>query len=345
MSTASLQKAKRRKTARSWTIIIVLAVLVVIAFVVSMNTGYTRLSPIDVFKTLFGYGTEQQNLILFDFRLPRIVVSILVGAGLALAGCVLQGITRNPLADPGILGINSGAGLMVVLFVSFYPMNEAAPVFLLPVLALVGAFATAGLLMLLSYKKNEGISPMRMVLVGIAIAAAIQAAMIILTIRLDPNEYQFVQVWMAGSIWGTTWKYVLALLPWIAVLFPFILYKSRTLNVLSLGEQLATGLGTPVGRERLLLLLAAVALAGSCVAVGGGISFIGLIGPHLARRLVGSRHEVLVPASALTGGLLLLVADTIGRVILQPSEIPTGIVVAVIGAPYFLYLLSRAKQK
>lgn len=343
MSASALEQAKRRNNARAWSILLILAVLIVIVFIVSMNTGYTRLSPADVLKTLFGYGTEKQSLILFEFRLPRIVVSILIGAGLALSGCVLQGITRNPLSDPGVLGINSGAGLMVVLFVAFYPSNEASPVFLLPVLALIGALATAGLLMLLSYKKSEGVSPMRMVLSGIALAAAIQVAMIILTIRMDPNEYQFVQIWIAGSIWGTTWKFVLALLPWIVILFPYVLFKAKTLNVLNLGEHLAAGLGAPVGRERLLLLAAAVALAGSCVAVGGAIGFVGLIAPHLARRLVGSRHETLIPASALTGALLVLVADTIGRVVLQPSEIPTGIVVAVIGVPYFLYLLAKAK--
>jgi iron complex transport system permease protein len=180
-------------------------------------------------------------------------------------------------------------------------------------------------------------------LVGIAVAAGIGAAMIVLTLKLNPTKFQSVSVWLAGSIWGTNWKFVLALFPWLAILVPFAFMKARVLNVMNLGEQVATGLGTSVERERLYLLAAAVGLAGSCVAVGGGIGFVGLIGPHLARRLVGPNHKYLLPASALAGGLLLIVADTLARVIVQPSEIPTGIVVAVIGAPYFLYLLARSK--
>jgi iron complex transport system permease protein len=165
----------------------------------------------------------------------------------------------------------------------------------------------------------------------------------VLTLRLDPDKYQFVATWLAGTVWGTNWKFVLALLPWILVLIPYVFSKSRAMDVLNLGDQTATGLGAPVERSRLTLLAAAVGLAGASVAVSGAIGFVGLIGPHLARRLVGPKHDMLLPASALVGGLLVITADTIGRWILQPSEVPTGIVVAVIGAPYFLYLLARSK--
>ncbi|MNI33127.1 Iron-uptake system permease protein FeuC [compost metagenome] len=202
---------------------------------------------------------------------------------------------------------------------------------------------TATLIYVLAYKKNEGLSPTRLILVGIAVAAGISALMIVLTLKLDPQNYQFVAIWLAGSIWGTNWKFVLALLPWLLVLLPYAFYKARVLNVLNLGEQVATGLGTKVEGERVRMLAVAVGLAGSCVAVGGAIGFVGLIGPHLARRLVGPKHQFLLPASALAGALLLIVSDTIGRSILQTSEIPTGIVVAIIGAPYFLYLLAKSK--
>jgi iron complex transport system permease protein len=317
--------------------------LIIAVFVISMNIGYIRLTPLEVAKTLFGYGTARQELILFEFRLPRIVLSVLVGAGLAVSGCILQGISRNALADPGILGINAGAGLAVMLFVSFYPKTTSAPVFLLPVVALVGAALAALLIYVLSYKRHEGVIPVRLVLTGIAVAAGISAAMIVLTLRLDPDKYQFVATWLAGTVWGTNWKFVLALLPWILVLIPYVFSKSRAMDVLNLGDQTATGLGAPVERSRLTLLAAAVGLAGASVAVSGAIGFVGLIGPHLARRLVGPKHDMLLPASALVGGLLVITADTIGRWILQPSEVPTGIVVAVIGAPYFLYLLARSK--
>lgn len=343
MGTPALYQGEQQRRNRSFLILVMLLALIITAFIISMNTGYIRLTPLDVIKTLFGQGTSKQHLILFQFRLPRIVIAVLVGAGLAVSGCICQAIFRNPLADPGIMGINSGAGLMVMLFISFFPTTAAAPVFMLPLLALFGAACAAAVIYLLAYKRHKGIAPSRLILTGIAVAAGIQAVMIVLTLRLDPTKYQFVATWLAGSIWGSNWKFVLALLPWLIVLLPYVMTKARVLNVLNLGDDTAKGLGAPVSKERLSLLAAAVALAGSCVAVSGGISFVGLIGPHLARSLVGPKHQMLIPASAMCGGLLLLAADTLGRWILQPSEVPSGIVVAVIGAPYFLYLLAKAK--
>ncbi|RXZ80793.1 iron ABC transporter permease [Paenibacillaceae bacterium] len=344
MEAINVTAGEKRIRKRGIKVLIILGVLIVIAFMISMNTGYIRLSPMDLLRTLFGMGTAKENLILFDFRLPRIVISVLIGAGLAVSGCIMQGISRNALADPGILGINAGAGLVVMLFISFYPTTAAAPVFLLPVLAWVGAGLTAALIYGLAYKRHQGLSPTRLLLTGVAVAAGISAAMIVLTLRLSPDKYQFVATWLAGSIWGTNWKFVLALLPFIVILLPYVFYKARVMNVLNLGEQTAKGLGARVSKEQMYLLGAAVGLAGSCVAVSGGIGFVGLVGPHLARRLVGPKHQFLLPTAALTGALLVITADTIGRWILQPSEIATGIVVAVIGAPYFLYLLARAKS-
>jgi iron complex transport system permease protein len=344
MKTSGITTMEQRREAHATKVLFIIGVLIIIVIVISMNTGLIKLAPMDVFRTLFGGGTSQQQLILFEFRLPRIVLSIMVGAGLAVSGCILQGISRNALADPGILGINAGAGLVVVLFVSFFPTTSGAPIFLLPFLALVGAALTAALIYVLAYKKGEGLLPIRLILVGIAVAAGISAAMIVLMLKMNPQKYQLVSTWLAGSIWGTNWKFVLSLLPWLAVLLPYVFSKAKVLNVLNLGDQLATGLGASVERERLWLLAGAVGLAGSCVAVGGGIGFVGLIGPHLARQLVGPKHQYLLPASALVGGLLLIVADTLARWVLQPAEIPTGIIVAVIGAPYFLYLLSRSKM-
>jgi iron complex transport system permease protein len=339
----SFYSGERRRRNRSLGIMAIIAAMVIIVFMISMNTGFIRLTPLDVLKTLFGQGTAKQELILFQFRLPRIVISLLVGAGLAVSGCVFQSIFRNPLAEPGILGINAGAGLMVMIFVSFFPTTAAAPIFILPLLALLGSGTAAALIYVLAIKRNQGMSPSRLILTGIAVAAGIHAVMIVLTLRLDPAKYQFVATWIAGSIWGSNWKFVMALLPWLVVLLPYVMIKSKVLNILNLGDETASGLGAPVGKERLTLLAAAVALAGSCVAVSGGISFVGLIGPHVARNLVGPKHQLLVPTAAMCGALLLITADTLGRWILQPSEVPSGIVVAVIGAPYFLYLLAKAK--
>lgn len=333
---------KQRRT-REAVILSLLAVLIVVMFIVSMNTGIMRLSPMEVLHTLLGDGTQQQKLILFDFRLPRIVISLLIGAGFAVSGCILQSLSRNALAEPSTLGINAGAGFAVIIFISFVPATSAGSIFGLPLLALLGAALTAALIYVLAYRREDGLSPTRLILIGIAVGAGIYAFQLILSLRLDPQNFQFVSIWLAGKIWGGDWRFVLALLPWVAILLPFAFYKSRVLNVLNLGDQTSAGLGVPVERQRLVLLAAAVALSGACVAVSGGIGFVGLIAPHLARRLVGPKHQVLLPTCALVGALLLLTADTIGRWILQPSEIPTGIVVALIGAPYFLYLLARSK--
>jgi len=341
MSDVSLALTERRRLRKSLTVMSVLGALIILFLLISMNTGHIRLGPLEVLKTLFGMGTDKQHLILFEFRLPRIVLSLLVGAGLAVSGCILQGISRNALADPGILGINAGAGLVVALYIAFFPVVSIGSVFLLPLLALFGSGITAALIFVLSYKRYEGIAPNRLILSGIAVAAAISSAMIVLTLRLDPDQYQFVATWLAGSIWGANWKFVGALLPWILILLPFVFFRARNMNVLNLGDQTAVGLGVPVTREQVILLAAAVGLAGSSVSLSGGIGFVGLIAPHLARRLTGPQHQLLLPASALTGSLLMIVADTIGRSVLQPSEIPVGIVVAVIGAPYFLYLMAR----
>ncbi|GGF95452.1 iron ABC transporter permease [Paenibacillus aceti] len=333
----------KRKQQHNIAVLLILGLLIIIAFVLSMNTGFIRLSPLDTIRTLFGGGTEKEELILFQFRLPRIVISVLIGAGLAVSGCIMQGISRNALADPGILGINAGAGLVVLIFVAYYPNMGTASIFLLPVLAWIGAGVTAAIIFSLSYKRHKGLLPTRLLLTGVAVAAGISAATIVITLRINPEKYQFVATWMAGSIWGTNWKFVLALLPFIVILLPFVFSKARTMNVLNLGEMTATGLGAKVSKEQIVLLAAAVGLAGSCVAVSGGIGFVGLIGPHLGRRLVGPKHQALLPASALIGSLMVIVADMLGRLILQPSEIPAGIIVAIVGAPYFLYLLSRSR--
>ncbi len=333
----------RKRTLRTLMTLIVLIVLAFAVLLISMNTGFTKMSPFEVLRTLFGGGTAREQLILFQFRLPRIVIALLVGIGLAVAGAILQGVSRNALADPGILGINSGAGLAVVLFVVVNPLRESASPMLLPVLALIGAFAAAAGIYWMAYKKNKGISSSRLVLSGIAMATGINALMIVLTLQLDPNEFNFIATWQAGSIWGSNWQFVLALLPWLIVLLPAVLWKARQMNVFSLGDDTATGLGSYLGRQRLWLLVIAVALSAACVAVSGGIGFLGLLGPHIARRLVGPRYEHVIPVSALIGAVLLLVADMIGRTLMDNSEIPAGVMVAVIGGPYFLYLLSRSR--
>lgn len=213
----------------------------------------------------------------------------------------------------------------------------------MPFLALIGAIATAGIIYMLAYKKGHGISPTRLLLTGIAVGAGLSAISIILTLQLNPRNLEFVVTWQMGSLWGSNWKFVLALLPWIVILLPYVYRKANVLNLLSMNEHIAASLGVSLQRERLALMAGAVGLAASSVATGGGIGFIGLLGPHIARRLVGPQHQYMLPITALVGSLLVLAGDTIGRSIMPATEVPAGIVISLIGGPYFLYLLIRTK--
>ncbi len=332
---------KRKTTVRNTMVIGTCFALLILSVLISLNTGYSKLSPSEVLHAIIGGGREKENLILFSFRLPRIVLSMLVGAGLAVSGCLLQGVTKNPLADPGLLGIHSGAGLMVVLYVLFIGPRSPLAVFTLPALALLGAGAAAVLVYSLSCKKGAGTSPVTMVMTGIAVQAGLSALTTLLVVKLDDTQYAFVSSWQTGSIWGANWTFVLALLPWLCILIPASIYKAGILDIMGLGDETAAGLGVSVNRERRKLLLMAAALAGACVSVSGSISFVGLMAPHITRRIVGPGHGIALPVCALLGALLVSAADTIARVVIQPSSLPTGVVVSIIGAPYFIYLLSR----
>lgn len=315
--------------------------LLLTVFVISIGTGYSALTPGRLLQTIIGNGTSKEELILFDFRLPRILITILAGTALAISGAILQSVTRNPLADPGILGINAGAGLGVVLFLSIMTNVSNVFVTLLPVVALGGGLLTGFVIYIISYKKGEGVVPVRMVLVGVGMAAALSGATLTVASSFDRSQYEFYGNWLAGNIWGDDWTFVWALLPWLLILLPITFMKANKLNVLSLHEQVTIGLGMSVTRERLLLMGMAVALASAAVSVTGAIGFIGLLAPHIARALVGPRHQAFMPLCAVIGGGILLLADTVGRSLLQPNGIPAGIMVTLIGAPYFMYLLAK----
>lgn len=323
-----------------------LGVLLVAACVLDVSLGVISIAPADTVSTLLGQGSRRDELVLFEIRLPRIAVAMLVGVGLALSGTILQGITQNVLADPGILGINACAGLAVFVFLAFGgAMSDLGPLevsaYSLPLAALAGGSLGATLIYLLAYQRGA-VTPTRLLLVGVGIAFGATACIPVLARMLPSSSvYQYAASWLEGSVSGASWDYVNALWPWIAVLAPIALYKSQTLNVLGLGDAVAGGLGVAVQRQRLLLVAIAVGLAASSVAIGGGIAFVGLMAPHLGRRLVGPDHRILIPAAALIGALLLVLADVVAQNALAPYQIPIGIVVALVGAPYFLYLLVR----
>ncbi|GAA0356912.1 FecCD family ABC transporter permease [Bacillus horti] len=330
--------SSRRKVVKT---LILLVLLIIVVFLISLSVGSIELG--EVIQALIGLGSDSQMLIIYQFRLPRIVLAGLIGAGLAVAGAILQGISRNVLADPGVLGINAGAGLAVAAFSLAFSNGIAYSPFLMPFFALIGGLSAGSMIYMLAIKKGK-VAPVRLILVGVGMSLICSALLILLQIRMDPFVFMSTTVWLAGSLAGTTWLTVGVLLPWILFLLPMAMYKARTLNILNMGDEVAKGLGVHVERQRLGLLAIAIMLASACVAVGGGISFVGLVAPHITRRLIGPKHEHLLPVSALIGALLLMIADILARQLLTTNEMPTGIIVSLVGAPYFLYLLATSKR-
>ncbi|MTI59352.1 MAG: iron ABC transporter permease [Firmicutes bacterium] len=324
--------------------VLILTVLIFITFFISLSLGSFSINSGEIIKTLLGQGTNKQQIVIFSIRLPRIILAVLVATGLAVSGTVLQGISKNDLAAPGILGINSGAALAVVIYIYYMNGNVYAgisniTIFTMPLMALLGAAAGAFSIYILAWQK--GIDPKRLVLIGIGVNAAFQALLIIFQLKFTTQEFNRVMVWINGSIWGSNWKYVITTFPWIITILILIYYRARYLDLLNLGDELATGLGLDVEKERRLLLIFAVILAGVATAVAGSISFLGLISPHISRKLIGAQHKMLIPVASLMGVFLLLAADIIGRNLFSPVELPVGIVMSIIGVPYFIYLMTK----
>lgn len=336
-----MQFARRNHTSL---LAFIFLILIGIVFILSLNSGSVSISPHEVWSTLLGNGTEEQKLTLFELRLPRMVVALLIGCGLAISGAIMQGLSKNVLADPGLMGIHSGAGLAVVLLMYLVFQSGTITAFnamSIPFFAFLGALVTALIIYALAWRK--GIFPMRLILVGIAVGEGLRAVYMILSLKLSDEIYMGATVWLAGSLAGTGWPIVLAILPWMIILSLYAFCNHRYLDALSFGESTTTNIGVRVNQERLKFLLVSVGLAGACTAAGGGIGFIGLMAPHIARKLVGSRYKSIISISALVGAFLLLLCDWLARTIMSRVEVPAGILVSLVGAPYFLYLLFRSK--
>ncbi|MFC0470374.1 FecCD family ABC transporter permease [Halalkalibacter kiskunsagensis] len=330
---------------KSLIVILVLLILTILIALVSAGLGDMKISPINVVKAWFGYGPDTERLVVNSFRLPRIIIAILVGISFAISGAMLQGIVRNPLASPDIIGITGGAAVAVVSFLAiFSDENNALTVSIkwMPLAAFIGATAIAFLIYILAWK--NGVSPIRLVLIGIGLSALTQALTTLFMILGPIYRASQANIWLTGSIYGASWENVSTLLPWTICLLIILVMVTRHLNVQELGDSVAMGVGSAVGRQRMVLLLISTGFAAGGVAFAGGIGFVGLIAPHISRKLVGSSFGALLPVSALIGAILVMVADLIGRVFFGPSEIPAGVFTAVIGAPYFIYLLYKHRN-
>lgn len=308
--------------------------LMVLLFGLSIRLGSYTLSFEEIWAAF--QPDDKNYFTLMEYRLPRAVLAILLGGALAISGVLVQSVVRNPLASPDILGINNAAGLVAVSVLMFLP-NLAF--YWMPIFAFLGGVLSFVILWIVC---GFNFRPIKMAIIGVALSA-LWAAISHYLMLTNPVEINTAMLWLTGSLWGRSWSYLNVVLPWLVVLLPLPFIFCRDLDTLGLGENKASTLGVTVNKVQISVLVLAVALSTTAVAICGPIAFLGLVAPHLARRLVGGRHRTLLPAALIIGALLLQLSDILARVIDPPTELPAGILTAIIGAPYFFYLLMRTK--
>ena len=308
--------------------------LMVLLFGLSIRLGTYTLSFEEIWAAF--QPDDKNYFTLMEYRLPRAVLAILLGGALAISGVLVQSVVRNPLASPDILGINNAAGLIAVSVLMFLP-NLAF--YWMPIFAFLGGVLSFVILWIVC---GFNFRPIKMAIIGVALSA-LWAAISHYLMLTNPVEINTAMLWLTGSLWGRSWSYLNVVLPWLVVLLPLPFIFCRDLDTLGLGENKASTLGVTVNKVQISVLVLAVALSTTAVAICGPIAFLGLVAPHLARRLVGGRHRSLLPAALIIGALLLQLSDILARVIDPPTELPAGILTAIIGAPYFFYLLMRTK--
>ena len=312
------------------------AVALLVLFIFAVNTGSLKVTPSELFSGLFiEYNPDVATI--YDLRFPRIFIAMLGGAATAVSGVLLQAVMKNPLADPGIIGVSSGASLVAVIVTAFFP----SLFFLTPMLAFIGGLVAFLLVYSLSWK--GGLSPLRIILVGVAVNALCTGLMSAFN-SATGSSYTGVASIVNANITQKTWDDFQTLAVYVVIGLVASFFVTNQCNLLSLEDKTARSLGMNVTRSRIVISVIAVLLASISTAVVGAISFLGLIVPHIARLLVGSNHKVLMPYSILLGAFTLLLADTIGRTVASPYEISAAVVMSVIGGPFFIFLLRRSKQ-
>lgn len=328
----------RRSAANNMVWLLVLVAVLIALICASIVIGSREVEWSDI-VTALGGSTENIGQGAIAKRIPRTVLAVIVGAALGLAGAVMQGITRNPLADPGILGVNMGASLAVVIGVAWFGLwTQTSMIWV----AILGAAAAALFVYIVGTLGRDGATPLKLALSGAATSAAF--ASFITAIMLPRNDIASnVRSWQIGGVGGASFEVIGQGLPFLVVGFVICFLCARSLNSLALGDEVAAGLGERVWLVRAVAALGAVLLCGAATAIAGPIGFVGLVVPHLCRLLIGIDNRWLLPFSALTGAALLLAADILGRIVARPSEVDVGIITALIGAPFFIYIVRRQK--
>lgn len=303
--------------------------------IVSLMYGTVNVPFNRILDVLMSDDGSKARTIIWDLRLPRAMMAFLIGANLAVSGALMQSMTKNPLAEPKLLGITAGAATMVVIIEYFL---VSLPYIWFSPLVFIGAALGGAVVYTLSMKGN--VSPVRLTLAGVAVSAFLHAITVGILILLGEDAAS-VYTWLVGGLNGLTWSHLMLIAPWSIIGLFLALALSSKMNLLELGDDMAKGLGVKVGLLKITMAILVVVLAGSSVSVAGSIGFIGLIVPHLVRKILGPDHKNLIPFSALTGGCILLAGDFLARTIVQPIELPVGIFTAAIGCPYFLYLVRK----
>ncbi|MGD6959986.1 FecCD family ABC transporter permease [Rossellomorea aquimaris] len=323
---------------RSLATLVLLAMAACIVFVISLSSGSSYIPFSAVIQEIF--SESDHAFVLNELRLPRVWMAVFVGAGLGVSGLILQGMIRNPLGSPDIVGVTGGASVGTVLFIVFL-LGEVS-VHWLPLASIIGAAVVTVFIYLLSWK--SGVTPMRLILVGIGISALTNAIVTMFMVSSESAVASKVYLWLTGSLYGANWQEVWIISPVILLLILISLFFTRVVDVKQLGDDVALGMGVRVQFFRILLLALSVGLAGAAVSFAGGIAFVGLIAPHIARLLLHRSFGLLVIGSALIGALIVMVSDIIARTAFLPSDIPAGVFTAGIGAPFFIYLLYRNRE-
>ena len=324
---------KDKTVSKIWVILIYL-LFAMIAFVVGNLLGSMKINFATILRAIFNNDGTTAQMVIMNIRLPRMITAALVGVNLALSGAILQGVMGNPLADPGIIGISSGAGLVGIVILILFPQFQA----LVPIGAFIGAMGAAIIIYILAWK--GGIQPMRIILAGVAVAAFLGAGISALMVFYSDRVHGAL-TFMNGSLSARSWPEVYTIIPYSIVGVVLSLLMSQRLNILVLGDDTARGLGLNVEVTRLGLTALAALLAASAVSVVGLLGFVGLIIPHAVRLMIGNDYRFLLPGSAVLGAAVVMFSDTFARTAFSPAEIPVGVVMAVLGAPFFLYLLRR----
>lgn len=322
------------RTAWRVTVLLVFLLMAAVGSFLSLTKGSSVISLEQIVQILLAPGNDPQSQIIWNIRMPRTIVGALVGVNLALSGAILQAVMRNPLADPHIIGISSGAGLAGVVIMILFPAME----YLITPVAFIGAMLAAVCIYILAWK--NGIKPVRIILAGVAVSAFLSAGISGLMIFYSDRVHGAL-MWMVGGLAARSWPHVHIILPYAIIGLLLALASAAYLNILQLGDEMARGLGVNVELTRIAMTAIAALLAASAVSVVGLLGFVGLVVPHAARLLIGSDYRLLLPASALLGIAIVTLSDTFARVIFAPIELPVGIIMAFLGAPFFLFLLRR----